>query len=379
MGCQELKKSGIIHALIIIILGSLAAGIGSYFVVQKEEIEPIQKYSKPSKKIEDGTNQTTSLNINTSVITTEYIIDTTTSLTLLQLCSVSNTWSGDLFCDDGGNIAECNFDNGDCCLPIINSLYCIECFCHQDGTQHNFMSQTSTVKINSFNTCSSHIQAYIGDGYCDDTANVPICNFDDGDCCLDPIQDDFCFFCQCYQGNMTSECSTDLFTMVNDGMCQDQSNIEACDWDGGDCCDTEASAYLCHECQCHSGPSLHEEYLFCYTLFEGDGICDDAYNTLGCNLDHGDCCLSKDTNPLAFVFCNECICYDCPYSFVGDGFCDDATNNAMCDYDGGDCCFEHDDPMIWNPCELCICHQNESIVTNMTEIAQIDTTEINLF
>ena len=96
-------------------------------------------------------------------------------------------------------------------------------------------------------------------------------------------------------------------------------------------------------------------------------------------MDHGDCCLSNETNPLAFVFCNECICYACPYSFVGDGFCDDATNNAMCDYDGGDCCFEQDDPMIWNPCELCICHQNESIVTNMTEIAQIDTTEINLF
>ena len=259
MGCQELKKSGIIHALVIVILGSLAAGIGSYFVVQKEEIEPIQKYSKPSKKVEDETNQTTSLstqNDDPTNITTEYIIDTTTSLTLVQLCSVSNTWSGDRYCDDGGNIDECNFDNGDCCLPIINSLYCIECFCHQDGTQHDFMSQTSTVKINTFNTCSSHKLAYIGDGYCDDTTNVPICNFDGGDCCLDPIQDDFCLFCQCFEGNMTSECSTDLFTLATDGMCQDQSNIEACDWDGGDCCNPDVGVYLCTDCQCHLGKKL---------------------------------------------------------------------------------------------------------------------------
>ena len=88
MGCQELKKSGIIHALVIVILGSLAAGIGSYFVVQKEEIEPIQKYSKPSKKVEDETNQSLSTQTDDPTYnTTEYIIDTTTSLT-----SLSSSW-----------------------------------------------------------------------------------------------------------------------------------------------------------------------------------------------------------------------------------------------------------------------------------------------
>ena len=123
------------------------------------------------------------------------------------------------------------------------------------------------------------------------------------------------------------------------------------------------------------------DHLCSYALFEGDGICDDDDNTLGCNFDQGDCCLSNDTNPIVFDFCTECICYDCIYtSTVGDGYCDDASNNAMCDYDGGDCCLEQDDPLIWHPCEFCICYQNESMteVTNMTIGTNVtNITEIN--
>ena len=37
---------------------------------------------------------------------------------------------GDGICDDGNNIAACDFDGGDCCGPNVNTLYCHECKCY---------------------------------------------------------------------------------------------------------------------------------------------------------------------------------------------------------------------------------------------------------
>jgi hypothetical protein len=51
---------------------------------------------------------------------------------------------------------------------------------------------------------------------------------------------------------------------VGDGVCNDETNIAECDYDGGDCC-----------------PNLN---------MVGDGICNDETNNLGCNYDGGDCC-----------------------------------------------------------------------------------------
>ena len=38
---------------------------------------------------------------------------------------------------------------------------------------------------------------WIGDGICDDLTNNMECNYDGGDCCLDPINDLYCSECQC--------------------------------------------------------------------------------------------------------------------------------------------------------------------------------------
>ena len=44
--------------------------------------------------------------------------------------------------------------------------------------------------------CRRHKQ--IGDGICDDESNVYECDFDGGDCCATNSIMDFCLQCQCY-------------------------------------------------------------------------------------------------------------------------------------------------------------------------------------
>ena len=41
----------------------------------------------------------------------------------------------------------------------------------------------------------------IGDGYCDDFTNSEVCNYDGGDCCGEDILTDYCNECQCLEGD----------------------------------------------------------------------------------------------------------------------------------------------------------------------------------
>ena len=76
------------------------------------------------------------------------------------------SWVGDGFCDDAANIANCNYDGGDCCGLEIDNSYCQICECFTEETNEE---------------CS--IPSLVGDGICDDLANFPVCNYDNGDCC----------------------------------------------------------------------------------------------------------------------------------------------------------------------------------------------------
>ena len=40
---------------------------------------------------------------------------------------------GNGFCNDETNIAECNYDGGDCCLMNVNTYSCSECNCLASG------------------------------------------------------------------------------------------------------------------------------------------------------------------------------------------------------------------------------------------------------
>ena len=138
-------------------------------------------------------------------------------------CNVA--YIGDGYCDGGCNVpnpdndpttTDDDYDGGDCCSP--NQSYnfcnfdCCECFCHQEGIQYEEPGfgtpppgpvDLLPVDPNTGSTC---ISSYIGDGFCDADCNNGENGFDDGDCCLDVIQDQYCNAveggCICHEDGM---------------------------------------------------------------------------------------------------------------------------------------------------------------------------------
>ena len=43
-------------------------------------------------------------------------------------------WIGDGYCDDSNNNADCSYDGGDCCGANVNTQWCTECLCLEDGS-----------------------------------------------------------------------------------------------------------------------------------------------------------------------------------------------------------------------------------------------------
>ena len=91
----------------------------------------------------------------------------------------------------------------------------------------------------------------IGDGFCDDETNNPECIFDGGDCCGPCVVATRCLNCTCLQTDVNvGEIKNHL---VGDGYCNDETNSDACGFDGGDCCGPCINTEFCSECQCHLG------------------------------------------------------------------------------------------------------------------------------
>ena len=59
-------------------------------------------------------------------------------------CTTNPSWVADGYCDDVTNNAECNYDGGDCCLDPVNTQYCSECICIDDGTTDSPTSGTTS-------------------------------------------------------------------------------------------------------------------------------------------------------------------------------------------------------------------------------------------
>ena len=113
--------------------------------------------------------------------------------------------------------------------------------------------------------------------------------------------------------------------MVGDGNCNDITNIEAYDYDGGDCCN-DTSYYgipHCAQCKCmqyEMENPYYKSWAFEFDLFGdrllvnyayGDGFCDDALNTAEHFYDLGDCCIYEELHPMKSLnsfFCFNCTC-----------------------------------------------------------------------
>ena len=66
-------------------------------------------------------------------------------------------------------------------------------------------------------------------------------------------------------------------------MCDDSTNNDACEYDGGDCCGNSVNDQYCSECICHesgdtSNANLCPENL---QVWVGDTFCDDDSNNEG--------------------------------------------------------------------------------------------------
>ena len=91
--------------------------------------------------------------------------------------------------------------------------------------------------------------------------------------------------------------------LVGNGICDDESNIKSCDFDGGDCCGIAAITRFCQDCQCYD--------------------------------EHGNVQTSSTTTPNDD---SSTTLKDCPEPWLtGNGNCDPENDNYACDYDGGDC------------------------------------------
>ena len=106
----------------------------------------------------------------------------------------------------------------------------------------------------------------------------------------------------------------DNVVLVGNGFCNDETNIAACNYDGGDCCGSCVTTEYCSNCDCLGGLTSVE----IANPLVGNGFCNEETNNIQCDYDGGDCC----SNP----------------EMVGNGFCDEETNNIECVYDVGECC-----------------------------------------
>ena len=165
---------------------------------------------------------------------------------------------GDGSCNDESNNEDCIYDGGDCCDYNITSEHCTECTCfHRE-------------------TCLAGVtHGFVGDGVCNDETNNAECDYDGGDCCGYNIISEHCTECTCFHQETCLAGVTHAF--LGDGICNDETNIAECSYDGGDCC---------------PNPNM-----------VGDAICHDETNHLGCNYDGGDCCVNVNTDS-----CSDCNC-----------------------------------------------------------------------
>ena len=202
---------------------------------------------------------------------------------------------GNGFCNDETNNPNCNYDGGDCCGMNANTNFCSECVCHL------------------IETCKAGYHPLVGNGFCDDDTNVEKCDYDGGDCCEYSFNSDHCTECTCFHLETCLNGLTHAF--VADGICNDETNIAGCNYDGGDCCGYNINSEHCNECTC-----FHQETCIAGLThaFVGDGVCNKETNIGECNYDGGDCC----SNP----------------EMVSNSVCNDETNIVECNYDGGDCC-----------------------------------------
>ena len=168
--------------------------------------------------------------------------------------------AGDQFCDDEANIAECNFDDGDCCDYMNDFSLCQECVCRSEY----FANRTRVQSCVEDTTIVGQLTAFLGDGKCQLQLNNVENFFDAGDCCLENPECQTVEEVKNWQGGPRWN-RTDMYcpqnicirtdsycieALMGDGICDDINNSNLCDFDGGDCCGPKKIKDFCCICAC---------------------------------------------------------------------------------------------------------------------------------
>merc|ERR1712051_715911 len=98
------------------------------------------------------------------------------------------------------------------------------------------------------NCAAGFTPSVVGNDFCNDGTNNEICNYDGGDCCGYTVNTDFCIDCICH---FNETCVAGTHPLVGDGFCNDETNNEICSYDGGDCCGYNINANFCSDCKCY--------------------------------------------------------------------------------------------------------------------------------
>ena len=155
------------------------------------------------------------------------------------------------YCDYDNNKEDCDYDGGDCCeCTCMNGLNynCGEggFFCRDPN------SNCVDPRIQMYPNCTDGYIPHMEDGWCDADNNNEECGYDGGDCCECTCSNGLAydcgvlydFFCRdpnsgCVDPRLEKypNCTDGYIPYMEDGWCDVDNNNEACDYDGGDCCE----------------------------------------------------------------------------------------------------------------------------------------------
>ena len=123
------------------------------------------------------------------------------------------------------------------------------------------------------------------------------------------MNEEFCSECKCKTGDTNKITNA----RVGNSFCNDETNIDGCNFDGGDCCGTCVNSKYCSVCECSGVKSGH-----IMNDFLGNGFCEDELNHGDCMFDGLDCCGYESSDDGDYVdyldiasgdtFCTECLC-----------------------------------------------------------------------
>ena len=163
-----------------------------------------------------------------------------------------------------------------------------------------------------------------------------------------------------------------VWSLVGDGYCDDEANIPECGHDFDDCCQVENDRSICQECYCFLTDieilENKQEVCGLYNFELGNGRCNFELNKVEFQFDVGDCCLPPEELTCRSIDIDEYVipCPDnpciksnnfCIPDELGDSICQDHNNGPFCGYDLGDCCLFKES--TWSDCCTCSCHMNE--------------------